>query len=148
MTCDRARELMLTAELSELHGSDTSAFSRHLAACERCRTIAAALLTGQRELSDALFAFTTPSAQPARAALRAAQQRRVRMRTMRWMAPLAVAAGLATVLVTRTGSPPFAESPAPRPEAALQGVSVTAPPGRSVAVLQTEHSNIVVIWFY
>jgi anti-sigma factor RsiW len=143
-----ARVQMLTAEPTELQGIGHSDLARHLAGCERCGRIAAALLVAQRELTLALLPPGTDSAQAARAAWRAAERRRARNRAARWVAPLAVAAGLATVLLNRGSPPSVPESPPLRPEPVSQRLRVTAPPGRSVAVLETENSNVVVIWFY
>lgn len=148
MSCHMARELMLTAEPSELDGSGVSELSRHLAACEPCRSAATALAAAHRHLSQTLLVATTDSARAARTALQTAEQRRVRARAVRWVAPLAVAAGLAIVLINRASPPTGPVAPLQRPEPVSQRVSVTAPRGRSVAVLQAEHSNVVVIWFY
>ena len=149
MTCDVAWDLILTAEPSDLLGSGDTELSRHLATCERCRSIAAALLAAQGDLIRTLHAPAgTNAVEAARGALRATERRRARTRVVRWVGPLAVAAGLATLVLNRVGPPPAAEPIARRGESESQRVSVTAPPGRSVAVLQTEHSNVVVIWFY
>jgi hypothetical protein len=65
------------------------------------------------------------------------------------MAPLALAAGLAILLVARpwqprlprggTGSPPAPAAP---------GLDVQGPPGRTVAIFQTDNPDIVVIWSF
>jgi len=59
--------------------------------------------------------------------------------------PLAAAAGLAGLILTRRHPielvPPASPTPSPR-------IAVTAPPGRSVAVLQTDNPDVVVIWFF
>jgi hypothetical protein len=67
---------------------------------------------------------------------------------VRWAAPLAAAAGVATVLLTRRGPGSIAETPRPRAETMPRGVTVTAPPGRNVAVMETDNPNVVIIWFF
>jgi hypothetical protein len=63
--------------------------------------------------------------------------------------PLAAAAGIVALVVTRPPEPP-PEDHRP-PDIATHevgGVSVRAPAGRNVAVFQTDNPDIVVIWFY
>lgn len=148
MTCNRARDLMLTAAPAELAGRGRSELSHHLSECEPCRRLSSALLASHDELGRALQATTGDPRQVVRAARMAAHRRSVRTRTARWAVPLALAAGLALVLLARTG-PPVGNEPRWVPaERESHEMSVTAPPGRSVAILQTDRSNIVVIWFY
>jgi hypothetical protein len=75
-----------------------------------------------------------------------ALRRRTRARLLARAIPLAAAAGLAGLLLVRRG--PQVVPGATRVPAAIHDVSVTAPPGRSLAVLHTDNPNIVVIWFF
>jgi hypothetical protein len=70
----------------------------------------------------------------------------MRVRLLGRLVPLAAAAGLAGVLLVRRG--PQVVPGAARPPDVIHDVSVTAPPGRSLAVLHTDDPNIVVIWFF
>ena len=149
MNCTTARVLVLTAELSQLEGRNDSDLSRHLTECERCRTIAGVLLAAQRELHVELHsAPTTDANRAARHAVFTAHRRRARVRVVRWGAPIAVAAGLATLLLTQRGPGSIAEPPRLPAQTMQRRVTVTPPPGRSVAVMQTADANVVILWFF
>ena len=60
-------------------------------------------------------------------------------------APLAAAAGLAVVLVARRER---VQQSLPPASPIRSGLAVEGPPGRSVAVFQTDNPDIVVIWFF
>jgi len=75
-------------------------------------------------------------------------RRRAQRRRWAWrVAPLAAAAVLAVALIARREqvqqTPPPASAPPIR-----SGLAVEGPPGRSVAVFQTDNPDIVVIWFF
>jgi len=141
---------MLTAEPVELSGSTGSGLALHIATCASCRTQAALLLEAGSELARALDAAAGHDAVGAvRSALAAARRRRDAAQRRAWTIPLAAAALLAGLLVIRySGSSPAQPSaPAARPDAG-RGITVAAPRGRNVAVLQTDNPNVVVIWFF
>jgi len=145
VTCAEARERMLEAERTELSGATESELSLHLRGCARCRRAATQILEAERELWGALAAAT-----PGRGADEAVGLVRRRAQRRRWawrVAPLAAAAVLAVALIARREqvqqTPPPASAPPIR-----SGLAVEGPPGRSVAVFQTDNPDIVVIWFF
>jgi len=149
MNCATARDQLLTADPSLLQGERDSDLSRHLSECDRCRAIGGMLLAAQRALHGELLATpATDATRAARLALRAAQRRRARFRVGRWVTPLAAAAGLAALLLARQGPESISETPRPPAETLPRRVMVTAPPGRSVAIMQTDDANVVIIWFF
>lgn len=149
MTCATARTLMLTADPTELAGSTGSDLSLHVATCIICRAQATLLIEAQAELTRALDAAMGDVAPDAvRGVLAAARRRRDGGRRWRWTIPVAAAAVVVGVLLIRIDRPPterVRRVPAP---VAARGVTVAAPPGRNVAVLQTDNPNLVVIWFF
>jgi anti-sigma factor RsiW len=145
MTCDTSQALLLTADPAELAGSRETELSRHLAQCARCRSRAAVLLAAQAELA-ALLA-PPAGAVPAPGSLVAeAERRRARAQRIRVLVPLATAAGLVALLLWPRAPGPGGTVTPRAPSRHL--VSVTAPPGRSVAVLNSDTTDIVVIWFF
>jgi anti-sigma factor RsiW len=149
MNCATAREQLLTAELTPIRSGTASELSRHLDECDRCRSIAAVLLTAQQELHLAIEApHDADATEAARNAVITAARRRTRRRFMRRAVPLAIAASLATLLLNRRAPSPHTEIPRPRAGAAPGQVRVTAPLGRSVAVIETDNPNVVIIWFF
>ena len=145
MTCAEARERMLEAERTDLSGATESELSLHLRGCARCRRAANRILEAERELWGALAAAT-----PVRGTEEAVGTVRRRAQRRRWVwrvAPLAAAAVLAVALIARREqvqqTPPPASAPPIR-----SGLAVEGPPGRSVAVFQTDNPDIVVIWFF
>ena len=148
MTCAEAREWMLEAERTDLNGATESELSLHLRTCGRCRRTAHRILEAERELWGALAAAT-----PGRGADEAVGLVRRRARRRRWMwraAPLAAAAVLAVALITRREQvqQPLPPASAPSIRSGRSGLAVEGPPGRSVAVFQTDNPDIVVIWFF
>jgi anti-sigma factor RsiW len=147
MTCATARDALLTADPAELAGRTGSELSRHLETCPACRQTAAQLVSALH----ALAADLVPPADgtdrvAARAALASAARRRARTRMAGRLVPLAAAAGLASLLLVRR-TPPLVPTVTPAP-VRIHDVSVTAPPGRSFAVLHTADPGIVVVWFF
>lgn len=151
MNCDRARAKMLTAHPAELGGDRDGDLAGHLRECGACRARAELLLAAQRELHAAIVSEAGADEAPPVHALVMAVERRRRnaRRAWRWTPLAAAAAGFAGLLLMRGNPAPEGRAfpPAPRVEAA-HGVTVTAPPGRNVAVLQSQRSDIVVIWFF
>ncbi len=145
MTCVEARGQILEADRNDLAGATDSELSLHLRACAGCRASADRILEAEGELERALTA-----AEPRRAAddaVRTATRPGVRRRWIWRSAPLAAAAVLAVVLIARRGE---VEQTLPPPTAPpiRSGLAVEGPPGRSVAVFQTDNPDIVVIWFF
>ena len=148
MTCAEARERMLEAERTDLSGATESELSLHLRGCVRCRRAANRIVEAERELWGALAAAT-----PERGADEAVALVRRRAQRRRWVwrvAPLAAAAVLAVVLIARREQVPQSLPPASAPSirSGRSGLAVEGPPGRSVAVFQTDNPDIVVIWFF
>ncbi len=172
MTCDHALERMLEADPVELRPDGETELARHIAACEHCGAIAATLWAELAGLDRALTEYGE-SADPDAAAVaalagvprsgstpapkRSGPRRRGAGRRPRalppvgsprtWI-PLAAAAALAAVLlIGRSGPPP------PAPDAVIDAgpatrVSVTPPPDRGAAVLETANPSITIVWLY
>lgn len=145
MNCRTARSLLLTAEPADLEGRGDTDLSQHLRSCTHCQGLASEILQAMGELRHALE-VEAAGVHAARQAILIAQRRRTRGRLFGRLVPLAAAAGLAGLLLVRRG-PQIVPGAVPAP-AALHDVSVTAPPGRNLAVLHTDDPNIVVIWFF
>jgi anti-sigma factor RsiW len=146
MNCRTARALLLTAEIPDLEGRGDGDLSQHLRSCTPCRGLATELLQTMDELRRTLETPEPTGIQSVRRAVLDAQRRGTRVQRFRRLVPLAAAAGLAGLLLLRRGPQivPVAVPPAPL----IHEVSVTAPPGHSLAVLHTDDPNIVVIWFF
>ncbi len=146
MNCRAARALLLTAEVADLEDRGDGDLSQHFRSCPDCRALATEVLQAMGELRRALEPPQEAGIQPVRRAVLEAQRRRTRARLLARAVPLAAAAGLAGLLLMRRS--PQVVPGATRTPAAIHDVSVTAPPGRSLAVLHTDNPNIVVIWFF
>jgi predicted anti-sigma-YlaC factor YlaD len=143
MTCDQAREALLTADLDQLNANRPGSLAAHLETCAACRSAAdrIAAITRALQAERAL----PPSRPPARAASEARVEagRLRRSRRARWgVVPLLAAAGLAAILILRDGAPPGQPLP---PRAMASPPLVESAPGR-VAVLTTDNPAIVVVW--
>lgn len=151
MNCEAAREVLLTADPAELEGATGSPLAGHLRACPGCRAAALQLLTAHRVLRDVLGAGQSANApdEAVPAAIRSAERRRAAARRGRWGLPLAAAAVLAGVLVLRR-TPELPLSPPVREAGGVPArFAVSAPPGRSVMVLQQpDTSHVIVVWFF
>jgi predicted anti-sigma-YlaC factor YlaD len=146
MNCRITRERLLTAEPGELDGRIESELASHLRDCAQCRRAADLMLEALRTLVSPEPAPGMAAAAAARRAVALARTRDARARWVRHAVPLAAAASLAGILLLRRGPSPF-----PIPSVApveIHDVTVTAPPGRSLAVLHTDDPGIVVIWFF
>jgi anti-sigma factor RsiW len=147
MNCEAARERLLEAELAELEGRGDGELARHLRSCRSCSTQARAILDQYGALRGALES-RPPRLDPADPRWR---RRVVRSPARRWVAaiPLALAAGLAILVVARRHQTAIEPgTPVPLATSAAPGLDVQGPPGRSVAVFQTDNPNIVVIWSF
>jgi anti-sigma factor RsiW len=148
--CERARAWMLEAEPAELRGEGSSSLSHHLAGCEGCRRRADAILAGLAELDGALAALARP-AEPAKV-IPLRRRPAIGWRTVRWAAPLTLAAGAAAVLLGRPAAPAV-ERPGVTAERIARVLFAPAPvaraaDGRSVAVLKTNDPGVTVVWVY
>jgi anti-sigma factor RsiW len=149
MTCHMAREAMLTADQTDLDGQTDSPLGRHLRTCARCRAAAERLLRSHQELAAYLATPThRGSVDVARRALQAAAHRPRVAGRLRRALPLAAAAVIAGVLVSRR-RPSSDQLTTPVSRFTSAAFSVTAPPGRNLVVLeQSDNPDIVVVWFY
>lgn len=148
MNCTDARAALLEADPVELRGEAETALSLHLQECAACRATADAILA-----TEAAAGRWIEARGPRRGAAeaiglgRAAAGRR-RYKRLRWLVPLAAAAGIVALITTRPAQVPSGGGTAalqpPRPS----GVAIEAPAGQNVAVFETADSDIVVIWFF
>lgn len=149
MTCAGARALLREADLRELRETADTELSRHLRSCARCRAVAERLLTMESELAHALARATPP---PLAAAIenvgRAAARRAARRRWSLRLTPVAAAAALVAGILLGRREPDAALRSPPDVLPNAGGIAVQAPPGRSVAVFETNNPAIVVIWFF
>jgi len=150
MSCEAARERLLEADLAELQGLGDGELARHLRSCARCRAQGRVILDQYAALEHALER-QVPALDPADPRW---QPRVLPRPARRWtvMIPLALAAGLAVLVVARRGRPAL-EPGGPPSSVALAvwdnpGLDVQGPPGRTVAVFQTDNPDIVVIWSF
>lgn len=205
LTCESALDRMLEAAPAELRGEADTELARHIAGCERCRKVAAAMLAELDAVDSALAEFAAGATEPAatadpavnvmvraRAAAdaaadaalaasraagagdvvsladrrppagesppeaagsprspKAARGFRGRGRTRAAWIPLAAAAALAAVLVFRQNPSLPTDVPAPEPESVVRPVvSVTTPPDRNAAIMETENPNITIVWLF
>lgn len=146
MNCETARERLLEADLSELRGEGELAL--HLQSCERCRSQAQVILDQYAALRSALQQGA-PRLDPTDARWSGLRPRQQTWHPWSVVFPVALAASLAVLLVARRYQPGLMP-PAPVPTAGSTGagLDVQGPPGRTVAVFQTDNPNIVVIWSF
>ncbi|MDH3496003.1 MAG: hypothetical protein OER21_04510 [Gemmatimonadota bacterium] len=144
MTCDDARQLLLTADLAELTPGGPMPLGAHLAGCADCRALAGRVLAAARVVQAERDRPPRRAAGAlAEEARRAARARRRARR--RWTAvPALAAAAVVVVLLVRDGTPPI---PIP-PRTVETTPLVDAPPGRHVAVFETGNPAIVVVWTF
>lgn len=156
--CDRAFERLLEADPAELAPSGEGELSDHLRECGRCREVADRLLEGQLALDRSLSEMAPRlGAEEALIRARATARRRSRRgQVRRWAAPLAAAAVLAGLLITRgpgpqestreSGPSPLVRAE-PLPVVPMEPL-VEAPADRNVMVFETGDRSAKVIWFY
>ncbi|HET7791465.1 MAG TPA: hypothetical protein VFK78_11780 [Gemmatimonadales bacterium] len=146
ITCAEARELLLQADRSELRGGSGSTLGLHLATCDHCRARAARILAAEQALADTLLGARPRHTAPE--ALRRASARPARrFPALRRAIPLAAAALLAGLLIVRRAGPPLPRA-LPAPAGDARNLTVAAPPGRSLALLNTANPDVVVVWFF
>ena len=140
MTCDEARELMLTAEMEELGASGDGALAMHIRSCDACAHAARSIVLALRDVDAALDGLSAPVA-------RGGNRRLTRARMLAVAAVLAgVAIGgvsLQREMARRAGDayPLYLPS---RP--ATAGV-VNAEQGSAVALIRTSNPKITVVWY-
>lgn len=139
---------MLGAEPGELRGDLDTELSRHLASCPRCREAAGRIVASTAALDEWLNA---PAAAPdVDCVLReAAEPAPRRHRLVAWAVPVAMAAGIAALLVFGPeGPPPQARVPAVGPSTSgASALDLEVPEGSDAAVFATADPDITVIWF-
>lgn len=146
MNCETARERMLEADLSELRGEGELA--SHLQTCEGCRRRAQVILDQYAALRGALER-QVPRLDPADPRWRTLSPQRPAWRRWQVLVPVALAASLAVLVVARRNQPSLPLNPPVSVLAATGGgLDVQGPPGKTVAVFQTDNPNIVVIWSF
>lgn len=148
MDCERARTLLLEADLAEPLGESDSELADHLRGCAACRRAADRIWQAERGLA-AWLSRATPRTDESLALARAAAaaRRRAAARRVGGFAMVAAAAALAgLLLLPRRAEPPRHDAAAPSARAAA-GFFVTAPPGREIVVLHTANPKIVVVWY-
>lgn len=148
MNCTDARAALLEADPVELRGEAETAVSLHLRECAACRATADAILATEAAAGRRIQARAPRSgAADAVARGRSAAERRRRAR-WGWLVPLAAAAGIVTLILTRPGPHPPGEEVGVVREPAPGRIAVEAPVGRSVAVFETTDPDIVIIWLF
>lgn len=176
MRCDEALERMLEAGPAELRGEADTGLAAHIAACDRCAAVAAAMLEeadavdaaldeyavgrpmGEAAGADAPTGHHTAADAAADAALAAVREEAagaipLAQPTAPWIrrawVPLAAAAALAAVLVLRQAPAPLPMGAPPSDEPTVQPrVSVTPPADKGAAIMATENPNITIVWLY
>lgn len=148
MNCELARDRLLEADLTELHGEGGSALARHLRGCSACRNRARRILD-QTAALRATLERATPRTAAAQATWRDRGARRASFRRWAVAVPLALAASLAVLVFSRhqTGQTPASGVASPMALAPAP-LDVQVPPGQTVTVFQTDNPNIVVIWSF
>jgi hypothetical protein len=157
MTCAEAIEALLEAEPTALEGIGGEPLARHIRECPSCAERARTILQGEAALVQALGtqvraldldqilerAGAAGPGQPTR--LPAPWRSWSISRHRRTLLPLAAAAGMTALFLTREPSLP---GPVYSPPPASQGLDVQVPEGRSVAVLETNNPEITVLWLF
>ena len=160
MLCRDALRELLEAEPQELKGEGGSAVAAHVRECPHCRGTADALMAGEESLAETLRGQAPPldvrsvlerarSADEESVALPFSGTGRRRWRTAAWksVVPLAAAAAMTFLLLTRDGGTPPV-TPVSEPAVITTAQVLEAPEGRNVAVLETQNPAIAVVWFF
>jgi len=159
MNCERATALLLEADLTELQGHGDTVLTAHLERCGSCRERARRIVAAERGLDRALdglggqgrargdTAAATRGEQSSGRRVTAVLTRRGR-RGVRWVwIPLALAAGLAALILIPDTEPPPVRS-AMAHAFSPDRVRVEVPAGRNAVLYETENPNVIVVWFY
>ena len=143
ISCETARELLLEAEPGELRGEGDGPLAAHLRGCPACRQRAAYVIKETDRLHRAIDALPLPLHAAASGSGGEAAPRR-------WpvLVPLALAAGVAALVLVRRHDVTAPSTPLRVARAIAPPLDVQVPAGQSVAVFQTANPNIVVIWSY
>ncbi len=165
--CKSFRDMLLTADISELRGDVDTPLTRHLATCEGCAAAARRVVEETEWLGRAL-ARRTPELDVDAILSRAEgeargdgspvelpshpSRRRLARARRPWVA-LAVAAGVAALVLLaredgrgpRTAPPGVGTSPALSNQALP---TVEAAPGHDVAVIPTDNPDVTVVWYF
>lgn len=153
MTCQEVREALLSVDLTELTGEGDGQLAQHLESCMRCRGAAQAVLDAEADLATELSVLVpepnldlviqegmTPSAERVR---RWAGP--TRLGFLKTALPVALAAGLAGILMLREPSLPGKPFVAPDRSATFE---VEPAPDQNVMVLATKDPTITVVWLF
>jgi hypothetical protein len=126
MTCDEAREAMMTAEPLELAGRGSGVFAEHLAECPVCAESARALRAALPMLANRV-------------------NRRARRRAAMVVGiPAAAAATVLGVFIARPGGD--GEPVAPHVNIPANVVSVDVKAGQRATVFKTNDPKVTVVW--
>ena len=148
MNCEVAREQLLEVDLPVLRGEGGGALAEHLHGCPACRDRARRILHQTAALTAAL-GRVAPRHARAPAAWRTPGARRLPLRRWAAVIPLALAASLAVLLLSRRSpGPTVVSGPSSQTELASASLDVQVPPGQTFTVFQTDNPNIVVVWSF
>ena len=158
MLCRDALRALLEAEPQELRGEGESAVAAHVRECSACRVAADALLAGEESLAETLRGQAPPlNVESLLERARSADEESVELpfpgrrtwRSAAWksVVPLAAAAAMAFLLLTRDGGIPSV-TPVSEPVVITTAQVLEAPEGKNVAVLETQNPAIAVVWFF
>ena len=160
MNCERATALLLEADLGELEGRGDTDLVAHLERCTDCGERARRIVAAERALDRALDGLGRQSlARHGTAAARggelpsdrhlAGAPSRRGWGGVRWAwIPLALAAGIAAlILIPDEEAPPVRSTPAAL-DVAPDRLRVDVPAGRNAVLYETENPNVIVVWFY
>jgi hypothetical protein len=126
MTCDEAREAMMTAEPHELSRRDDGALGEHLAGCRACADKARVIVAGLAPLS------------------RTVNRRARRRAAMVVGIPAAAAATVIGIFAARPATD--AGRVAPHVAIPVNVVSVDVKAGQRATVLKTSDPKVTVVW--
>jgi len=156
MKCTEVRMGLLEAELPVLEGLGDDPVAQHIRECSGCAEKARTILRGEASLARALeeaapfpdldrildaAGIEPPEAIP----LQPRGRSWSRSRTGLTLLPLAAAAAIAALFLGRDPSLP---GPPYTPPEAQAGLDVEVPEGNSVVVLETNNSEITVLWLF
>jgi hypothetical protein len=154
MSCRDIRQAMLEADPAELTQAQNSPLARHLLDCSRCREAASAILEAEHALAAELqrlvpepdldFVIREGSAAGVEGIGPLGKGRLSAIRKTTLL-PLALAAGLAALLLLREPSLPGAPFTPPDRSAAFE---VEPSPDQNVMVLATKDPTITVVWLF
>lgn len=157
MTCAEAIEALLEAETKTLEGRGDEPLARHMRECPSCAERARTILQGEAALVQALDArlreLDLEQILDRAGTAGTGQHTLLPPHRLHWslsrqgrtLLPLAAAAAMAALFLTREPSLP---GPVYSPPPATTGLDVQVPEGRSVAVLETNNPEVTVLWLF